>query len=101
MLAWISGFSNTAVMVTSRTDIACGHAEHFTVGKLSSAAAVALLRETCNPLSGQWEPVVAQQLAELCDRNALRLVTVGSFIKAGRCTMQVASARSLRQGWEE
>ena len=88
-LEWLSGFSKTAVVVNSRTDIVCEHAEHVRIGNLDSAPAVELLREMCKEPSRQWKPDVAQQLAQLCEHKALLLVTVGSLVGAGLCTVQV------------
>ena len=86
----LSDFRHVLVLVTSRALIACKHAAHIGIGKMDTAPAVKLLRARCMTSAQPWEPDLAQQLAELCGRNALSLTILGSFIKSGRCTMEVS-----------
>ena len=95
-LGVLSGFRTVAVLVNSRTLIAWDHAEHLGIRKLNTEPAVELLHDKCNMPEHQWEPDLAQQLAELCGCNALCLTAVGSFIAAGRCIMEVRTCQWIK-----
>ena len=89
MLKRLSGYSTVALLVTSRTLSTCGHAAHVDLQALHLVPAVELLQEKWTLPSELWQPDVAKQVAELCGCNALCLQVVGSFISAGRSTLQV------------
>ena len=89
ILKRLSKFRPLAVVLTSRCPIPCADAAHISISALQAEPAVQLLRERCMTPAQLWEPELAQELAELCGRNALCLTTVGSLIHARRCTMKV------------
>ena len=89
VLKRLSGFRTVSVLINSRSLIACGHAAHVSIKRLHMAPAVKLLQERCTMPALLWKADLAQQLAQLCGRNALCLTLVGSFVNAGRCTMEV------------
>jgi hypothetical protein len=74
--------------VTSRVTIPHSCTVHVPLAPFSASGAADLLREVCASSAG-WDAELTSKLAQLCGCNALCLTIVGSFINAGRCTLQV------------
>lgn len=94
----LSKFRPLAAVLISRCPIPCADAAHISISALQAEPAVQLLREKCMTPAQLWEPELAQELAELCGRNALCLTTAGSLIHARRCTMKVRTGPACYPG---
>ena len=95
-LKLLSSFRTVSVLVTSRVPIACGHAASVGISMLGVAPAVKLLQDRAGSegLHG-GQPDQAQQLVNLCSRNALYLTILGSLLSAKRTIVEVRGGTAL------
>ena len=96
VLKLLSSFRTVSVSVNARVHIACDHAARIGMSMLGVAPAMKLLQDRAgSECLDVWEPDQAQDLVNLCRRNALYLTIMGSLISAKRSTMEVRGGISF------